>query len=235
MTILRKLLWQIRRKQKEEELAEELRFHLNAERQELGEEAARRAVGNLGLVKEDTRSAWGWVWVEQLFQDIRYALRGMRRNPGFTLLACLSLALGIGANTAMYSFMDALFLRILPVGEPDRLVVLNWHNKIEDHTVFHGGSGSVYDDAKYGHSARIFPYPAFEMFEKSADAFSVVRVLPDAKCEPQHTWPSGNCDRTVCFRQLLSRVEHRAGRGPSAYAGRRSPRGSPRRRALIRV
>ena len=91
--------------------------------------AARRELGNLTLVQEDTRAVWGWTILEQLGQDLRYALRTMAANRLFTVLAVLSLALGIGANTAIYSFMDSILLRSLPVSDPESLVVLNWHAK----------------------------------------------------------------------------------------------------------
>ena len=68
---------------------------------------------------------WTWNFVEQFVQDIRYALRTMAANRLFTSMAVLSLALGIGANTAIYSFMDAILLRALPVQRPEELVVLN--------------------------------------------------------------------------------------------------------------
>ena len=72
---------------------------------------------------------WGWIFWEQLPQDLRYTVRTMMANRAFTALAVLSLALGIGANTAIYSFMDAILLRALPVSDPESLVVLNWHAK----------------------------------------------------------------------------------------------------------
>lgn len=72
---------------------------------------------------------WTWTFFEQLVQDFRYVLRTMVNNRAFTALAALSLALGIGANTAIYSFMDSILLRPLPVADPASLVVLNWHSK----------------------------------------------------------------------------------------------------------
>ena len=70
-----------------------------------------------------------WKLWEQAVQDLRYSLRTMAASPGFTTMAALSLALGIGANTAIYSFMDAILLRALPVQSPESLVVLNWHSR----------------------------------------------------------------------------------------------------------
>ena len=81
------------------------------------------------LLREDARTLWSWVLLEQLAQDVRYGLRGMVKNRTFTALAALSLALGIGANTAIYSFMDAILLRSLPVADPASLIVLKWHSR----------------------------------------------------------------------------------------------------------
>jgi predicted permease len=179
----RKLGWLWKRREREEDLRAELEFHLNEEseaRQTSGASqtdahwAARRELGNLGLVAENTRAAWGWTLVEQFAQDIRYALRMMRQNRAFTALAVLSLALGIGANAAIYSFMDAILLRALPVKDPQTLAVMNWKMKGVDgrHSVFHGGSGESWGDMKTGVEAGIFPYPAFEEMRTSTDIFS---------------------------------------------------------------
>ena len=128
-SFFRRLGWLARRSRKDAELREELQFHLEEEteqyqREGLAEEqarlAARRELGNLTLVQEDTRAMWGWTILEQFGQDLRYAFRTMNANRLFTLLAVLSLALGIGANTAIYSFMDAILLRSLPSLIPNR-------------------------------------------------------------------------------------------------------------------
>jgi predicted permease len=86
--------------------------------------AARREFGNLGRVQEVTREMWGWSQLDRLGQDLRYAVRGLLRRPGFTLAAGVSLGLGLGTLTVIYSLVDALLLRPLPVARPEELVVL---------------------------------------------------------------------------------------------------------------
>jgi putative ABC transport system permease protein len=131
-----------RRKRSDQELDEEIQTHLamaTRDRIERGEApgtaavAARREFGNRALIQEITREMWGWSALATLWQDIRYALRGMRRSPGFTAVAILSLALGIGANTAIFSLINALMLRTLPVHDPGRLVELLFKAPGQDH------------------------------------------------------------------------------------------------------
>ena len=86
--------------------------------------ADRRELGNLTLAAENARAAWGWSWLESIGRDVQYAFRVLRRQPGFTAVAVLSLALGIGANAAIFSLIDALLWRDLPVSNPGRLVKL---------------------------------------------------------------------------------------------------------------
>jgi macrolide transport system ATP-binding/permease protein len=181
----RKFKWWTVRRRKEEQLRQELEFHLAQEAEErraggLTEEqarwAARRDLGNVTLLQEDTRSLWSWMLLEQLAHDIRYGLRMMAANKTFSAMAILSLALGIGANTAIYSFMDAILLRSLPVPDPASLVVVKWRsgpfNARENNFVLRSIDGSTYPDSA-GVSAAIFPYPAFERLqEASAPVFS---------------------------------------------------------------
>ncbi len=174
-TNFRKLRWLFARRRRDAELADELAFHLEEEAEERGYDAARRELGNIGLIKEDTRAIWGWTWVEQLLQDVRYAARTMLKNPVFTTLAVLSLALGIGANTAIYSLMDAVMMRWLPVRDPGSLVLLQWHTKHRnDESVVQGASGHFDDDSKLGLVGGIFPYPAFDELRRSTNLFSAL-------------------------------------------------------------
>jgi predicted permease len=120
-------------RRREESLDHEIQDYLDrqiAENIEAGmspreaQHAARRKLGPVLRVKEDTRAAWGWMWVEHLGQDLRYGLRMLAKNPGFTAVAVISLAIGIGANCAMFSFADALLLRPLPVARPGEVVTV---------------------------------------------------------------------------------------------------------------
>ena len=86
---------------------------------------ARREFGNLALIAENSRSVWGWTWLERLAQDLRYAARMLARTPGFTAVAVLSLALGIGANTAIFGLLDVILFRMLPVERPEELKIVN--------------------------------------------------------------------------------------------------------------
>src|SRR5215469_16684393 len=122
-----------RRRRLENELDEELRVHLDMatqDRLERGEApgqaaaAARREFGNDLLIRETTRQMWGWTRVELVLRDLKFALRQLLRNPGFTAIAILSLGLGVGANTAIFSLVKAMLIAPLPYPEGDRLVMV---------------------------------------------------------------------------------------------------------------
>ena len=189
-SFFRKLGWLASRRSKEKELREELEFHIEEEAEEQqaaglttdhAKSAALRELGNMTLLREHTRAMWGWITFEQLLQDLRYAFRTLRNNKVFSGLAIVSLALGIGANTAIFSFMDSILLRSLPVSDPQSLVTLNWRSKqgpspskaMGSISPMHAMSGSTYSEGS-GIIAPIFPYPAFELMRKNESVFSDV-------------------------------------------------------------
>ena len=121
------------RKRLERDLEEELQFHL-AKRAEKNRRwglatddaraAARRRFGSVTLVKEDCRELWIFSWMETLWKDVRYAARILSKSPGFVAVVVFSLALGIGANTAVFSVMKAVLLRTLPYEHPETLATI---------------------------------------------------------------------------------------------------------------
>lgn len=121
------------RAKRHDDLSDEIEAHLRMaarERIERGESAedaetaVRREFGNVALVKEVTVQAWGWLWFERLQQDLKFTFRQLRRNLGFTVTVVLTLALGIGANSAMFTLIHAVLLKPLPYFQPNRLVVI---------------------------------------------------------------------------------------------------------------
>src|SRR5262245_19347933 len=141
---------------------------------------ARRRFGNVGQKHEESREIWMTRFWSELYQDVRYGIRTMAANKAFSALAILSLALGIGANTAIYSFMESILLRSLPVANPESLVVLNWHSRPPfDGSkqwvhVIHGVQGILWPGDKGAMVSGMFPYGAFGMLREENPVFSTL-------------------------------------------------------------
>ncbi|MGH9621288.1 MAG: ADOP family duplicated permease [Bryobacteraceae bacterium] len=138
---------------------------------EEAEQASRRDFGNVLMRKEDAREIWGWMWLQRFGQDLRYGWRTWRKNPLFVAMAVLSLALGIGANTAIFSVMDAVMLRALPVRSSDQLVILNWRAKGHPAGI-QNLDGSRYPEPGGGTASPVFPWPAYKLLRDHNDVFS---------------------------------------------------------------
>ena len=228
-SLFRKFTWWLQRRRKEDELREELQFHLAEEADErqadgLPEDqarwAARRDLGNVTLLREDTRTLWSWILLEQLAQDLRYGLRTMVKNRVFTALAALSLALGIGANTAIYSFMDAILLRSLPVSDPASLVVLKWRSRRPlrcGERVRAALHRRQYLTRPAGVTAAIFPFPAFERAARSVGAGPLEPVRATSRPGAERAWSAA---RRSSLRASTSRATSFAGSRVSPAAGR---------------
>jgi predicted permease len=115
----RRVLYLFNRRRLDAELASDMEFH-----REMAARAGRKNFGNELRMREQAREAWGWTWLDRLFQDIRYGARILARSPGFTTMAVLVLAIGIGVNVAAFSFFNMVALKPLPVRDPASLVRL---------------------------------------------------------------------------------------------------------------
>ena len=172
-----------------EVLREEMELHLAEKAAELQADGmtrecaraeARRRFGNFGLKHEESREVWMTRFLSELGQDVRYGCRTMIANKAFSALAVLLLALGIGANTAIYSLMESILLRSLPVADPESLVVLNWRSRPPQNAskqwahVMHGVQGILWPGNKGAMVSGMFPYSAFETLREENSVFSTL-------------------------------------------------------------
>ena len=187
--LIRRLRYWMESARRSEALREEMELHLAEKAAELQADGmtaeraraeARRRFGNAGRKHEESREVWMTRFLSELGQDVRYGCRTMAANKAFSALASLLLALGIGANTAIYSFMESILLRSLPVADPESLVVLNWHSRPPYNAskqwvhVMHGVQGLAWPGGKGVMVSGMFPYGAFETLREENSVFSTL-------------------------------------------------------------
>jgi len=171
--------------------------------------AAHRAFGNVALIKEDTRAVWIPVWVDQVVQDVRYAVRTLRRSAGFSAVVVLTLALGIGLNTGIFGLIDALLLRSLPVRNPQELIALT---RIQGNQ---SGESFSYPQVRFlAEQNDIF----LSLCGSSVDTFNV--GPPEALESTGGAWVSANYYETLGLVPMVGRLlapdDDRPGASPAA-------------------
>jgi predicted permease len=213
----------------ERELDEELRFHAERRSEELQREAAqagtdlsaaearRQALVELGgaqQIKEEVRAMRTGIWIETLWQDLRYAARSLRRNPAFLLVALLTLALGIGANTAVFSLLDTVLLKQLPVRDPQQLVLLDWIAGRNADMIRYIDGHYGFDEQGQGWSTS-FSYAVYQDLRRENQVFD--SLVAYAEIDRINAQVDGHPD--IVYGQLVSGT-YFTGLGVPAFAGR---------------
>jgi predicted permease len=167
-----------------DELREEIESRLEFEIQEdlsqgmtpeQARAAARRGFGNTTLIEERARESWAFCVLETLLQDLRYGVRAFARSPGFAATAVLSLALGIGANSALFSMVNTVMLRMLPVQQPERLMLLTWSSRAWPEKIVDDVEGSVDRDKRTGLMVSpSFSYAGYEYLSRNNGVFAAM-------------------------------------------------------------
>lgn len=203
------MLW--RRRRPQSDFAEELQAHLTLEIDRLREEGmseeeatamARRNLGNITKARERFYESHRWLWLDDLWQDLRFGLRMLARSPGFALVAFLTLALGIGANAAIFQLIDAVRLRTLPVNDPSSLAIIHLNRN-------HWGSGNF--NGPYSE----FTYPLWQQVRQRQKAFSSIAVWSNDRTNlatggevnfAHSIWVSGNFFKVIGVHPFLGRL-----------------------------
>jgi predicted permease len=153
--VLRRIQYLLNRRRLDDELAEEMAFH-----REMAQKGGGMPLGDDLRLREDSREAWGWMWIDRLGQDLRFAFRSMRSSPGFTAAAVLVLAVGIGATVAAFSALNIVALRPFPVRDPDSILRFGRHAA--------------------GRSASDIPYPAVSFYREHTRSLSALMAQAES-------------------------------------------------------
>jgi predicted permease len=205
------------RKRLERELEKELRFHFEAQvgdkmRSGMSEGEARRLTrlefGGVEQIKEDCRETRGTLWLESIVQDVRYGIRQLRNSPGFTLTAVITLALGIGATTAIFTLIQGLLQRSLPVTDPSRVYRVG-----DQSTCCYYGAGFERDDGDFD----LFPYDLYLNLKQSAPEFEQLAAVEAGGSSVSLRWGSSPAQP---LRSEFVSGNYFTMLGVGAYAGR---------------
>ena len=191
---------------------------------------ARRQFGNMTRVREDTRAMWSFPALDTIVQDLRYGARMMRRSPAVSLVAILSLGLGIGGAAAVFGLADVLLVRQLPVRAPEQLAVFRWSSGPV--SVFESLNGNAQrDERDFSVSSTSFSRPAFEaMRSELADRAEVFRIRRSVQAQPLRRRTRRRRQRPCRVGKLLQRARPLCRRRPPDYERRRSSRRAARGR-----